>query len=113
MLKICNHVNQITWGREIHTNIAKGGFDVDSAIGNALVSMYAKCGMLVESLKVFDKMAKKTIVSWTTIIVGYIKLGFHEKALRCLEQMKHQGILIDDVTFLCGLRAYINTNYAA
>ena len=66
--------------------------------------------MLVEELEAFDKMAKQTIVSWKTIIDGYIKLGFHDKVLRCLEQMQLQGILIDDVTFLCGLRACANTN---
>ena len=110
MLKTCNDVNQIIWGRNMHTDIAKGGFEGDSAIGNALVSMYAKCGMLVEALEVFDKLAEQTTVSWTTVIAGYIKLGFNEKALRCLEQMQLQGILIDDVTFLCGLRACANTN---
>ena len=110
LLRTCNDVNKITWGRDIHTDIAKGGFEGDSTIDNALVSMYAKCGMLVEAFEVFDKMGGQTTVSWTKTIVGYIKLGFHEKALRCLEQMPLQGILIDDFTFLCGLRACANTN---
>ena len=66
--------------------------------------------MLVEELEAFDKMAKQTIVSWKTIIDGYIKLGFHDKVLRCLEQMQLRGILIDDVTFLCGFRACADTN---
>ena len=63
-------VNKISWARDIHIDIAKGGFEGDSVIGNALVSMYAKWGMLVEILEVFDKMAEQTIVARKTIIVG-------------------------------------------
>ena len=70
ILKTCNDENQIICGRDIHFDIVKCGFEGDSVIGNALVSMYAKWGMLVEILEVFDKMAEQTIVARKTIIVG-------------------------------------------
>ena len=69
-MKTCNDENQIICGRDIHFDIVKCGFEGDSVIGNALVSMYAKWGMLVEILEVFDKMAEQTIVARKTIIVG-------------------------------------------
>lgn len=40
-------------------------------VGNALVTMYAKCRSVKYARQVFDKMPQIDVVSWNEIIGGY------------------------------------------
>ena len=42
----------------------------DIPVGNSLVDMYAKCGNIKFARFVFDRMPKKTMVSYNLMIAG-------------------------------------------
>jgi pentatricopeptide repeat protein len=75
-------------GMKIHEDIARGGFLSNVVVGNALVDMYAKCESVENARDVFDKMRKRDVISWTTMITGYAHNGWGEEALKLFQKMK-------------------------
>eukprot|EP00250_Pteridium_aquilinum_P018853 c24218_g1_i1 orf=516-2621(+) len=104
-LKACSSLKDINKGREIHRMIVSMGLQIDKALGNALIDMYAKCGSMLESQDVFDMLETRDIVSWTELIAGYTDSGLGSKALNLFEEMLRQGLCPDAVTFTCALKA--------
>ncbi|XP_071700694.1 pentatricopeptide repeat-containing protein At3g05340 [Rutidosis leptorrhynchoides] len=73
-------------GSSIHATLIKnplfGNLDnpVESryiiAIWNSLMFLYSKCGHLSDAQKVFDEMSIRDVISWNTIISGFLTKGF-------------------------------------
>ena len=105
-LKACGNLGEVDKGQEIHAEVVRKGLLVEYIIGSTLVDMYAKCALFSIAEQVFDELpGARDIVSWTAIIAGYSEHGYSEKALKCFEQMKLEGISPDSIIFLYGLKA--------
>lgn len=105
-LKACSSLGDAKTGQELHAEIeGKGFLQKDVVVGNTLVDMYAKCGLLSIAQKVFDKLAVRDTVSWTVLIAGYAEHGYGELALKHLEKMEFEAISPNEVTFVCSLKA--------
>lgn len=100
----CSSKDALNVGKEIHAYIKKSGFESDMVIGNALVSMYGKCGSLENARTVFDSMLERNVISWNAIISAYAQNGEGKEAL-CMVGRMQQGTLPDDVTFVSALDA--------
>eukprot|EP00250_Pteridium_aquilinum_P018309 c24031_g6_i3 orf=390-1436(+) len=105
MLKACSVVGAIGQGWLIHDHILRDSVEDDVALGNTLIDMYAKCGVLAKAQGVFDKLPDCDDISWNVLITGYAQYGHGEQALNCLEQMQLQGFCPDEVTFIGTLKA--------
>lgn len=57
----------------MHAESIKGGVDCEVMVGTSLVDMYAKCGNVVDSRKVFDYMPERNVVTWNAMIGGYLR----------------------------------------
>ncbi|KAH0457625.1 hypothetical protein IEQ34_012940 [Dendrobium chrysotoxum] len=55
--------------------LCKARFELDEFVKTSLVSIYAKCGGLNEAERMFDKMPKTNVMSWTAMISGCISKG--------------------------------------
>ncbi|XP_020221554.1 pentatricopeptide repeat-containing protein At4g19191, mitochondrial [Cajanus cajan] len=88
-------------GRSIHCCLIKLGIVyLEVSLANSLMGMYAQFCLMDEARKVFDLMDEKSIISWTTMIGGYVKIGHAVEAFKLFNQMQHQSIGIDFVVFL-------------
>eukprot|EP00250_Pteridium_aquilinum_P020273 c24766_g7_i2 orf=1-354(-) len=67
--------------------------------------MYAKCGMLQKAQEVFDELSTRDLVSWNTLIAGYVDHGHGKEALSCFKQMQLRGFSPNAITFACILKA--------
>ena len=67
--------------------------DSSVAIGNALVTMYTKCGNVQEANHAFELMPIRDIISWTAMITAFSKIGDIEKARQCFDQMPEQNVI--------------------
>lgn len=88
-------------GMSIHCCLIKLGllyFDV--SLANSLTGMYVQFSRMDEAWKVFQLMDEKSIISWTIMMGGYVKLGQAVEAFNLFNQMQHQSIGIDFVVFL-------------
>ncbi|KAL7091561.1 hypothetical protein ACP275_12G113400 [Erythranthe tilingii] len=66
----------------------------DTVLGNAVVDMYAKLGIVDSAHKVFEELPCKDVISWNTMITGYAQNGFASEAVGVYDKMKEN----DDVT---------------
>eukprot|EP00249_Psilotum_nudum_P023049 c28733_g3_i2 orf=144-2033(+) len=105
LLQGCIDTKSLAEGKHVHAHIIKSGFKPNVFLRNALVNMYAKCGSVVDARQVFDKMPKRDVVSWTTMIAGYVQQGNGEKALKLFWQMECESIKPDKIAFICVLKA--------
>ena len=75
--------------RSIHGFITRRGWLMeDVVIGNAVVDMYAKLGLLDSARKVFEIIPVKDVISWNTLITGYAQNGLASEAIEVFEMMK-------------------------
>nr|DAD30092.1 TPA_asm: hypothetical protein HUJ06_031560 [Nelumbo nucifera] len=95
----CANIGAVFLGKWVHGLACRSGFCEVVPLGNALVDMYGKCGSFVDACKLFDEMAVRTIVSWSTMIDVCAMHGRGTHALYLLNEMKRVGIRPDDMTF--------------
>lgn len=105
VLTACANVGALAQGKVVHDNIIKAGFVSDVVVGTALVNMYGKCGSLTDARLVFDQMHGRDTVLWNAMVAIYAQHGHGEAALELLSQMQHEGVMLDEITFLNTLRA--------
>ncbi|KAD5317908.1 hypothetical protein E3N88_17854 [Mikania micrantha] len=95
----------LAFGKQIQSIVVKKGFGSNPYVGNGLINMYSKCGELEESIKVFESMTYKNLVSWNSMIAAFARHGKASKALQSYEEMRQEGIKPTDITFLSLLHA--------
>ncbi|KAI5083561.1 hypothetical protein GOP47_0003304 [Adiantum capillus-veneris] len=106
ILKACANLGAADKGEQIHNEIINEGLlEHNVMLGNALVDMYAKCGALEKAREVLEELPVRDMVSWSTLIAGYVDHDKGEQALDCFEQMKKEGFLPNAVSLLCILKA--------
>ncbi|KAH7289958.1 hypothetical protein KP509_30G025700 [Ceratopteris richardii] len=105
-LKACGAVRAAERGREIHAEIiSQGLLEKNIILGNALIDLYARCGMLIKAQQVFDELSSRNVVSWNVLITGYTENKHAKRALECYELMQGEGVCPNAVTFLSLLKA--------
>lgn len=105
VLKACSIMGDLTVGMLVHACIVQIGMEFDVSIGNTTIGMYIKCGSLEHACRLFDKLPKRNVVTWSAMITGYVQHGFGEKALELFCQMKQDGIEPNSVTFISIIKA--------
>ncbi|KAH7675671.1 TPR-like protein, partial [Dioscorea alata] len=105
MLSTSASILAIRYGKELHGYIIKSTTDCSTSLHNTLISMYAKCGDLNSSEKVFHKMSQKDVVSWNSTIAAYGQNGNGYKAIQHFKAMQTSNVLPDKVTFTIVLSA--------
>ncbi|KAL2550282.1 Pentatricopeptide repeat-containing protein [Forsythia ovata] len=72
----------------------KFGYEGDAYVQNALISVYSECGVLVDARRVFDGMSNRDVVSWNSMIVGYLRGGELDVALDLFKEMNERKDII-------------------
>ncbi|CAM6093772.1 unnamed protein product [Calypogeia fissa] len=109
VLKACASIGALEEGRRVHEQIIQRGYDSHVFVGNSLVDMYAKCGSIEDSRRVFSSLPKRDVVGWNAVISGYVKCGQGQKALEMSRQMQQEGVEPVPVTFVRMLNACAST----
>ncbi|XP_050233557.1 pentatricopeptide repeat-containing protein At3g12770-like [Mercurialis annua] len=95
-------------GKEMHAHVIRNGSDFQVSVPNSLIDMYCECGVLSYAQKMFNLLGDKTVVSWSSMIKGYVN---HDKSLDALSlfvKMKIDGARVDFITVINVLPACVN-----
>ncbi|XP_038902306.1 pentatricopeptide repeat-containing protein At1g11290, chloroplastic-like [Benincasa hispida] len=92
-------------GKQIHGLVYKTGYALNLFVQNGLVSMYARCGAIGDSKKVFSKMNEHDLISWNSLLSGCAYHGCGEEAIDLFEQMRRTSVKPDNTSFLAVLTA--------
>ncbi|CAM6124798.1 unnamed protein product [Calypogeia fissa] len=95
----------LEWVKEVHGHARKAGLDSDLRVGNALVHMYAESGSIDDARLVFDRMEKRDVVTWTTMIGGLAYHGCGHEALELFRKMNADLVKPDEYLFAAVLSA--------
>ncbi|XLS50344.1 hypothetical protein HN51_011021 [Arachis hypogaea] len=87
-------------GTQLHAYVQKLGLQADVYIGSSLMTMYSKCGSILDCRKAFDDAEKPDVIGWTSMIVSYAYHGKGVEALEAYELMRKDGVKPDAVTFV-------------
>lgn len=74
-------------------------------VGSAFVDMYAKCGNVEESYKIFERMSERNVYSYSSMIVGFAMHGHATEAINLFEEMVKTEVKPNRVTFVGVLTA--------
>ncbi|CAN4126474.1 unnamed protein product [Withania somnifera] len=86
-------------GQQLHVLTFKLGMDSRLFIGNAVISMYFKCGSL-DGIQVFDEMVERDIVTWNALLTGCAQNGLGKEAISYFEKLTAEGFVPNQITFL-------------
>ncbi|CAJ1930021.1 unnamed protein product [Sphenostylis stenocarpa] len=108
VIKACGDLSLFDVGVGVHGQAYKFGFDSDTFVQNTLLAMYMNAGEKEAAQLVFDLMQERTVISWNTMINGYIRNNCAEDALRVYDRMVDEGVEPDCATVVsvlpaCGL----------
>ncbi|CAN6168633.1 unnamed protein product [Urochloa humidicola] len=101
----CGELGALKHGKQLHGHLVQLGFEGSNSAGNALITMYAKCGAVKEAHHVFLVMPNVDSVSWNAMISALGQHGHGREALELFDQMVAEGIYPDRISFLTVLTA--------
>ncbi|KAJ6855628.1 hypothetical protein NC651_040312 [Populus alba x Populus x berolinensis] len=100
--EVCN----LALGSSIHGLLIKTNFRYfDIVVRNVLIDMYGKCGNLESSVKIFDSMTERNLITWTALISALGINGCAQEALERFNDMEFLGSRPDKVAFIAVLTA--------
>ncbi|XP_027349468.1 pentatricopeptide repeat-containing protein At3g24000, mitochondrial-like [Abrus precatorius] len=106
ILPACAQTTLLPYGQQIHALIHTHGFQTDTFVATALLDMYAKCSSMSLAEKVFDQMPHRNLVSWNSMIVGFLKNKLFGRAIRVFREVLRQTWFApDQVSFSSVLSA--------
>lgn len=108
VLQACATMENVTLGKQFHCHVQKVGLDLFVHVSNALMDVYAKCGLINNSIELFNESENRNEVSWNTLIVGYVNLGNWDMALTLFSNMLKDQVQLTEVTYSSVLCACAN-----
>ncbi|KAI3457158.1 hypothetical protein Pfo_013821 [Paulownia fortunei] len=106
LFSVCTKLCNLALGSSLHGLLVKTDFKLcDTFVCNTMIDMYGKCGGIESSIKIFNEMTKKNIISWTALVSALGLHGYANEALKRFGEMERMGIKPDKVAFLAVLSA--------
>ncbi|KAH7284926.1 hypothetical protein KP509_33G002700 [Ceratopteris richardii] len=105
--KACANINNVRKCLFMHTEMERRGFlQKDIVLGNAVVDMYAKYGLMIKAHEVLKRLPFRNAVTWSALIAGYVKHEENAAALDCIKEMQLENVVPDSITIASSLKAY-------
>ncbi|KAA0031595.1 hypothetical protein IC582_000383 [Cucumis melo] len=106
LLQTCTKVDSFSSGCQFHAHVVKSGLETDRFVGNSLLSLYFKLGSnCLLTRRVFDGLFVKDVVSWASMITGYVREGKSGMAIELFWDMLDSGIEPNDFTLSTVIKA--------
>lgn len=105
VIKAASELVSFRLGQVFHGMVIKFSLDDNVFILNSLIHFYAICGDLELAYRVFLMIGEKDVVSWNSMISGFVQGGHFDKALELFREMEAQNVKPDDVTMVGVLSA--------
>ncbi|OIT30072.1 PREDICTED: pentatricopeptide repeat-containing protein At3g26782, mitochondrial [Nicotiana attenuata] len=108
-IKSCSSLSDLTSGKQTHQQALIFGYETDLFVSSALIDMYSKCDQLADARKLFDQIPQKNVVSWTSMITGYVQNDQPHEALSLFKELlagqAEELVSLDSVSMVSVLSA--------
>ncbi|KAM0852030.1 hypothetical protein ACQ4PT_052033 [Festuca glaucescens] len=97
-LNACSRVGWLRLGKEIHGLAIRMCCDGVESVGNALITMYARCKHMDSACKLFKMLGCQGVVTWNTMIASFALSDDAEEASKLFREMVCRGVQPNYVT---------------
>lgn len=112
-IKSCSALFDLRSGKQAHQQALAFGFESDLFVSSALIDMYSKCCELTDARILFDGICQRNVVSWTSMIVGYVQNDDAHQALLLFKEFLSEesengddgNVSMDSVVMISALSA--------
>ncbi|XP_078434484.1 tetratricopeptide repeat (TPR)-like superfamily protein [Wolffia australiana] len=104
-VKACACAGDVQFGKGLHGCSLKLGLDGHVSVGTSLVDLYMKFGALEDGKKTFELMPFKNVVSWSSLLTGYVHNGEPDRVLEIFSRMAKEGVKPNAYSFASLLTA--------
>ncbi|KAI5581490.1 hypothetical protein POPTR_007G022500v4 [Populus trichocarpa] len=105
VLRACSALPDTKCGRQVHALMIKTGTDLGTITKTAVMDMYSKYGCLGESVKVFEEMEFRDVVTWNALVSSFLRHGLAKEALGVFRAMRRESVEITEFTLCSVLKA--------
>lgn len=106
VLSACSKLKDLDCGKRVHQYIKDTKTETNLILENALVDMYAACVDMDAALEIFESMKKRDVISWTTIVKGFVNLHELDLARKYFDEMPER----DGVSWTAMIDGYLSDN---
>ncbi|KAL1815025.1 hypothetical protein ACET3Z_017599 [Daucus carota] len=99
-LAACSDPDFLVEGKAVHALVLVAGLHNNVIVGNALVSMYGKCGMMWEAKQIFQMMPERDLVTWNALIGSYAENEEPGQAMKLFISMRKEGMHANYITMI-------------
>ncbi|KAJ4710076.1 Pentatricopeptide repeat-containing protein [Melia azedarach] len=92
-------------GESLNACVIKYGLQNQPSVLTALSSMYSKLGNVSSAKFLFDQIPNKNILSWNSMISGYVDNALQKAGLAVFCQMQFAGVNLDAISVISILLA--------
>ncbi|KQJ83088.1 hypothetical protein BRADI_5g12970v3 [Brachypodium distachyon] len=104
ILEACSGLETILLAKQLHCYAIRNGL-LDLVVKNRIIDIYGECGEVYHSLKMFETVEQKDIVTWTSMINCYANSGLLNEALVLFAEMQSTDVQPDSVALVSILGA--------
>lgn len=106
LIQACTKAHSFGQGLQFHAHVIKTGFEFDRFVGNSLLALYFKlCRNFWDTRKVFDGLSYKDVVSWSSMISGYVQVKKPQLSINLYTKMVGLGVEPNGFTFSAVIKA--------
>ncbi|MCD7446916.1 hypothetical protein HAX54_018887 [Datura stramonium] len=105
LTRSCTNLGWFSHGEQLHCCILKSGYVTNVFVSTALVNFYVKSQVLGNAQQLFDEMTEPNVVTWNTLISGYVRSGQFTAALNLFIQLERSELCSDSYSFTAVLSA--------
>ncbi|KAL3818227.1 hypothetical protein ACJIZ3_004132 [Penstemon smallii] len=101
----CTTTGLFSHGEQLHCHIKKSGFVSNVFVSTALINFYVKFEHVLDAHLLFDEIPEPSVVSWNSLITGYVHSGQFRKALDFFLQLEKSNLYADSYSLTAALSA--------
>ncbi|KAF3773279.1 Pentatricopeptide repeat-containing protein [Nymphaea thermarum] len=93
VLHLCGNLQILDVGKQLHAASAKMGLHSNVFVGSAAADLYAKLGSMEDAVKAFDDILEPNVVSYTSLISGYLKRERVDDAVKLFSTIPERNVV--------------------
>ena len=108
VVRACGELGDFGLGMSILGLVVKAGFEHYLSVSNSLITLSLRMGEIDLARRVFDRMEKRDVVSWTAILDAYVETGDLREARRIFDEMPERN----EISWSAMIARYSQSGYA-
>ncbi|XP_057843783.2 pentatricopeptide repeat-containing protein At4g13650 [Cryptomeria japonica] len=105
VVKACATDGAMEEGRQLHSHVIKSGIERHVYVGNALITLYGRCGSMQSAQKAFEDIQRPDVISYTALLAGFAQNDLCMQAFNLFCKMQRSDMEIDNFVFATVLSA--------